>query len=104
MRVLLVVVVVDESLGVWVDIVESVVEVLVDVESGVDIVESDVIGEDVLGDPGVIVLGDDVIGPVVDGDVVVEPGEAGVVCANAAEESVMAAIAVSVAIRIGVIL
>ncbi|WP_010185953.1 hypothetical protein [Sphingomonas sp. PAMC 26605] len=96
---LLLVVVVVESPGVWVDIVESVVDVVLADESGVDIAGSAVVGAEVLGDE---VAGPVVEGPVVDGeDVVGAPGDAGVVCARAADESVIAAIAVMVAIRMG---
>ena len=111
---LLFVVVVVESDGVWVDMVESVVDVVVAVESGVDIAGSAVVGAEVLGDDvigpvviGPLVEGDEVIGPVVIGplvdgaDVVGAPGVAGAVCANAADERVIAAIAVRVAIRMG---
>ncbi len=94
---MLFVVVVVESLGVWVDMVESVVDVVVAVESGVDMAGSAVVGADVLGDE---VIGPVVIGPLVEGEVGA-PGDAGVVCANAADERVMAAIAVRVAIRMG---
>ncbi|MGY2732524.1 hypothetical protein [Sphingomonas sp. UYP23] len=96
---LLFVVVVVESDGVWVDMVESVVDVVVAVESGVDIAGSAVVVAEVLGDE---VIGPVVIGPLVDGaDVVGAPGVAGAVCANAADERVIAAIAVRVAIRMG---
>lgn len=87
-----------ESEGVWVDIVESVVDVVVAVESGVDMAGSAVVGAVV----GVDGLGDEVMGSAVEGvDVVGAPGDAGVVCARAAEESVIAAMAVMVAIRMG---
>jgi hypothetical protein len=73
--------------------------VVVEVESGVDVAGSAVVGADVLGDE---VIGPVVIGPLVEGDDVVgAPGDAGVVCASAADERVIAAIAVRVAIRIG---
>lgn len=88
-------VVVDVSLGVCVVIVESVVEVDVDVEGvaiGSDIV---VEGFDVVefGEVGIVV-----VGPVVEGD---EPGVAGAVCANAAVDRVRAAIVVRAIVRIG---
>ncbi|MEG3177328.1 hypothetical protein U1872_13885 [Sphingomonas sp. RB3P16] len=81
------------SLGVWVDIVESA-GVVVDGSAVVVVVA----GSDVIG----VVDGCVVDGLVIDGlDVVGALGDAGVVCAKAAVDSVMAVMAVRVAIRIG---
>lgn len=93
------------SLGVWVVIVESVdvVELAIGsgvvelaIGSGAVIAGSEVGGVDVLG---IAVFGDIAVGAELVGVL-----GAGVVCASAADESVMAAIAVNVVIRIGSVL